>query len=624
MASHPHTQEEIDPLKAWLIRDIWTDEDHLRYSAYADALAEFIQHPSTQAPFVISVQGPWGQGKTSFMRMVQKRLDPQHQDFRAEGERAQRTARLSLSQILEALTDRLASLQPGRPDSPAEERERERECEAPPDPTVCQLLKMLAGRLSFWKRTPSEDTAHLSFRQLRKVLAGHQSSFPDPGPLRTIWFKAWNHQNSEQLWAGLAHCTISQLADRLESPVQQELFWLKLQLDRIEPEKIRKEFHSLILEKFLPYLVVAPILLLAGLGLIYLSIWKFGLFLAAIAPAQVCASWIWAYRRALSEKLKGTFIQFVRQPEYRARMGSLALVQEDVLRALSLLVDRKHPAVIFIDDLDRCSPANVAEVIGAINLFLADHNPYCIFIIGMDAEVVAASMEVAHEKITQKLLERSGELGWSYMDKFVQLPIILPKILDHNQKEYFGYLLDGKEEDNPALPLALTAEQDLGRASSCVALQQLRATMEEMKVSLPEYYPDLSSNPRTLKKIVNLLHFHLLLQQKRPETNRAQSRDILAWVIVLARWPSFVRWLQRLQQDPREEREKGTADRQEIQDTIQKIIDRARMTHTPQAWATELETDGIESGGWRQAPGLWDFLKKHNLQLDRASEHGLW
>ena len=53
--------------------------------------------------------------------------------------------------------------------------------------------------------------------------------------------------------------------------------------------------------------------------------------------------------------------------------------------------------MIFVDDLDRCSPAKVGEVIEAINLFLAGEYPNCAFVIGIDAEVVAASMEVVHE-----------------------------------------------------------------------------------------------------------------------------------------------------------------------------------------------------------------------------------
>ncbi len=54
---------------------------------------------------------------------------------------------------------------------------------------------------------------------------------------------------------------------------------------------------------------------------------------------------------------------------------------------------RKYlPIVVFIDDLDRFSPQKVAEVTGGINLFLASEFPDCMFVFGMDAEIVAAPL----------------------------------------------------------------------------------------------------------------------------------------------------------------------------------------------------------------------------------------
>ena len=49
--------------------------------------------------------------------------------------------------------------------------------------------------------------------------------------------------------------------------------------------------------------------------------------------------------------------------------------------------------VIFIDDLDRCFPAKVGQVVEAINLFLAGDLPKCMFVIGMDTELVAAALQ---------------------------------------------------------------------------------------------------------------------------------------------------------------------------------------------------------------------------------------
>jgi hypothetical protein len=56
--------------------DLSTDEDQLEYALYADAIASFICDERTRAPLTIGIKAPWGAGKTSLMKMIRKRLDP--------------------------------------------------------------------------------------------------------------------------------------------------------------------------------------------------------------------------------------------------------------------------------------------------------------------------------------------------------------------------------------------------------------------------------------------------------------------------------------------------------------------------------------------------------------------
>jgi hypothetical protein len=121
-------------------------------------------------------------------------------------------------------------------------------------------------------------------------------------------------------------------------------------------------------------------------------------------------AWATATTEVLKRPLEGAYVRYVRQPDYSGKLGYLHLVEEDMVRALELLTADQKPAVIFIDDLDRCSPAKVGEVIEAVNLFLAGEYPNCAFVIGIDAEVVAASMEVVHAEIIAKLADRRGSL----------------------------------------------------------------------------------------------------------------------------------------------------------------------------------------------------------------------
>jgi ribosomal protein S13 len=56
-----------------ILSDRPADQDQLDFAPYAETLAGIIADPGTHTPLIIGVFGGWGQGKTSLMRMVQRR-----------------------------------------------------------------------------------------------------------------------------------------------------------------------------------------------------------------------------------------------------------------------------------------------------------------------------------------------------------------------------------------------------------------------------------------------------------------------------------------------------------------------------------------------------------------------
>jgi hypothetical protein len=62
------------------------ESDRLGYWPYADALAELIDNPETDTPLAIAISAPWGAGKTTLAKSLERRLlkwpvlrgDPQH------------------------------------------------------------------------------------------------------------------------------------------------------------------------------------------------------------------------------------------------------------------------------------------------------------------------------------------------------------------------------------------------------------------------------------------------------------------------------------------------------------------------------------------------------------------
>lgn len=520
----PAERSGAPPPTARVHADRWTVDDCLDYALYARAIAEFIRHPDTRPPLVISVQGPWGQGKTSMMRMVQQRLDRQHPD-------------------LESGARRVADAADG----------------------------------------PSA----LTFRNLRDSLDGDVALSPlvEPAALRSVWFNAWKYQSSEALWAGLAHAILQQLPARL-SRKDRELFWLRLQLRRIDPMAVRRDIHRVAFERFLPRLVVslalgfvALLAVVAG-GAVETAV---GLGGAAVAVCYAGFQWLRSQRKALNRALEGSYLRFVRQPDYAEKMGYLHLVEEDMHQALELLTPPGEPTVIFIDDLDRCAPDKIGEVLEAINLFLSGEYPSCVFVLGIDSEVVAAAMEVVHKDVIERLGDRRGELGWRFMDKFVQLPFVMPRLSDRQRRAYLTSLLESPPEEGSAAEAmesanAIRAELNNGSLAPPEAAKRVGEIAPELAAANPQAWRELaeeaiaagahgfsdhdpeivealrsqmvylSDNPRTIKRAVNLYRFHRFTAWARDASAlglEGADPDLIArWSVVLVRWPHFVRWLQ--------------------------------------------------------------------------------
>ena len=60
-----------DP-KTYILDDLPTDKDALDFTPYVETLVDVCKTAST--PLTIGVFGTWGSGKTSLMKMVQKKL----------------------------------------------------------------------------------------------------------------------------------------------------------------------------------------------------------------------------------------------------------------------------------------------------------------------------------------------------------------------------------------------------------------------------------------------------------------------------------------------------------------------------------------------------------------------
>ena len=174
-------------------RDRWTTEDRLDYALYAKAIAEFIGHKDAKPPMVISVQAPWGQGKTSLMRMVQHDLDPGHPDLVKD------IGTATANNAISATTSTGSHADP------------------PSRLTYGELQTWLT-----WDRPPG--------RRQRRGISALSGSMP--GGTRA----ASRSGPASRTRSSPSYPRDCRARDR-------ELFWLRLQLRRIDPSAVRADIH---------------------------------------------------------------------------------------------------------------------------------------------------------------------------------------------------------------------------------------------------------------------------------------------------------------------------------------------------------------------------------------------
>lgn len=97
--------------------------------------------------------------------------------------------------------------------------------------------------------------------------------------------------------------------------------------------------------------------------------------------------------------------------------------------------------VVFIDELDRCSPDTILNTLEAIRLFLYVGNT--VFIIGADERHISYAVKTKFKEI-----EGIGiDIGKEYLEKIIQYPVRIPRLSAREVELYIALLFMQKELD---------------------------------------------------------------------------------------------------------------------------------------------------------------------------------
>ena len=393
--------------------------------------------------------------------------------------------------------------------------------------------------------------------------------------LPTVWFNAWKYDQEESLWAALALEILAQIR-RQFNWWQRAKLWLRLNYKRLDQPLLLRSLLKLLAYVIAIYLLGAVAF---GIAALWLGTGFLGKYIGTIGILGFIAA-LYAAGKEVYDSIAGPFdlklAQYVREPSYKERIGFLAQFDEDFKRVVDVVTEGgKWPLVVFIDDLDRCAPPKPAEIIEAINILLdAKH---CVFVIGMDAQAVAGSIEAKYKDLREYLDDADDPggltLGQCFLEKIIQINFRIPRADPQAVVSFIDAHLDAAKGELPPRPFReerieaeqlIEAEQragksldeavqvvqafrpDISREVVAEARQEVFAKSfddsEGVRRAIHEAAPYLGLNPRKIKRFINFFRLQALIANRRGLLETGVIRlDLLAkWVIIAMRWPDVI------------------------------------------------------------------------------------
>ncbi len=163
--------------------------------------------------------------------------------------------------------------------------------------------------------------------------------------------------------------------------------------------------------------------------------------------------------------------------------------------------------VVVVDDLDRCLPDTVVDVLEAIKLFLAV--PKMAFLLAADEKAVRFAIATRYAVLHAGMEKEASELAGRYLDKIVHIPIRVPLLSLADVEAYVLQLMILHAEqgsvDVEQVRLHCDEQRSAGKPALLDGLgdvipAEAQALAERLS---PVLYEGMDGNPRRIKRFLN-------------------------------------------------------------------------------------------------------------------------
>jgi hypothetical protein len=558
------------------LTDAPAEKDSLGFKPYVQAIKEFLLSPHTKAPLTLSIEGPWGSGKSSFMTQLRNEIAPEKST--SDGRTKKRRRAPNSPPIVE--------FNPWRHDKE----------EALWAAFALSFVKQISKQCPRWKRIMGTiqlffarfDWLGGGFQALRAVAIsmtllicaigipilmltqGTKWAEKAAYKLSKVSVKSDHKEKTAEPPQNGDSTTGTPVANSAETTPGSNN--LKSTPSTDKPETSNTSASALLI----------PIIQAGG--------WSGSITLFLYL--------LYSIKKILGNPFEINLRKHIRSPDYEGNTAFIENFQSDFNKILDAYVGKlkedltleqgnKLKTFVFIDDLDRCDLPKAAELMNAINLLISEDRRL-IFIIGMDRQKVAAAVASKYRDLLPFLLPRvtsegSAEIfessqalafGYAFLEKFIQLPFTVPA---PNDIDAFLKDLSLQEASDQALkeitstkrdvsPLVLatkpvtqktTSHDGGGSRDSGSRNEKTEEEREQFILGLgrdSNFVRETAKwvsrtfdyNPRRLKQFINLFRLRLYiadltgcLDKVGNDPPALTPEQIAKLTAILMRWPNF-------------------------------------------------------------------------------------
>jgi hypothetical protein len=237
-----------------------------------------------------------------------------------------------------------------------------------------------------------------------------------------IKFNAWEYSGSDILWAGLIKCLYDNVENEFGSTFVRLYFALS--------DTGRYDVLFFVLK-----------LLFLLIGFIFYYYFKdfIGGLISLISGILITLVALFPNLKTIYQTVsKGHFNILKNQlGSIEEKIGFMAIVRKKLDKLISLLKFTNCQAIVFIDDLDRCTNEKAVDVLNAVQLLLSNDSSNFYTFIAIDPRLIINAIETKYHNENGPNIN-----GYEFMDKIINIPFTIPKMLDKSKNNFMTELLN--------------------------------------------------------------------------------------------------------------------------------------------------------------------------------------